>query len=155
MRNKEFKLKDLSYFTEEEVHILERIIDNMDCTEELKENGKEKLTEICATYLEQTGKTLLRSGIVENTDCFRVEGEAQFRIKLQLNEFAKDALLRKYPLTEKDLTEADDKWMLDTSVCALEEPCRFVLSYADEIEIIDSPLLKEYVETFVEKYLKA
>ena len=32
---------------------------------------------------------------------------------------------------------------------------RFVIGLAGDIKIIDSPLLKVYVETFVEKYLKA
>ena len=41
-RHMEFKLKDLSYFTEEEVALLERIINNMDCSNELKDKGKEK-----------------------------------------------------------------------------------------------------------------
>ena len=149
----EFKLKDLSYFTEEEVALLERIINNMDCSNELKDKGKEKLAEICATYLEQTGQPLLRSETDVHTDCFRASGTVQTRIKLQLSEYAKDAIIKRYPLAAKDIKKNDDNWILDTLVYSMEVPCRFVLSYADEIEIIDSPALQEYTSTFVNKYL--
>ena len=153
MRNKEFKLKDLSYFTEEEVALLERIINNMDCSDVLKDKGKEKLVEICATYLEKTGQPVLRAETDVHTDCFRASGTVQTRIQLQLSEYAKDALIKRFPLAGKDIKKNDDNWILDTLVYSMEVPCRFVLSYADEIEIIDSPALQEYTSTFVNKYL--
>ena len=146
-------MKDLSYFTEEEVALLERIINNMDCSDVLKDKGKEKLVEICATYLEKTGQPVLRAETDVHTDCFRASGTVQTRIQLQLREYAKDALIKRFPLAGKDIKKNDDNWILDTLVYSMEVPCRFVLSYADEIEIIDSPALQEYTSTFVNKYL--
>ena len=154
MRNKEFKLKDFSYFTEEEVALLERIINNMDCSDVLKDKGKEKLVEICATYLEKTGQPVLRAETDVHTDCFRASGTVQTRIQLQLSEYAKDALIKRFPLAGKDIKKNDDNWVLDTLVYSMEVPCRFVLSLADEIKIIDSPELSDYVASYYEKHLK-
>lgn len=89
------------------------------------------------------------------TDCFRMSGFEEIPIKLELSLRAKNLLLEEYPLAQKDLKEEDGKWILDTMVTNMAGVGRFVIGLAGDIKIIDSPLLKEYVETFVEKYLKA
>ena len=89
------------------------------------------------------------------TDCFRMSGFEQTPVKLELSLRAKNLLLEEYPLAQKDLKEEDGKWILDTMVTNMAGVGRFVIGLAGDIKIIDSPLLKEYVETFVEKYLKA
>ena len=53
------------------------------------------------------------------------------------------------------LKEEEGKWILDTMVTNMAGVGRFVIGLAGDIKIVDSPLLKVYVETFVEKYLKA
>ena len=67
---------------------------------------------------------------------------------------AKDALIKRFPLAGKDIKKNDDNWVLDTLVYSMEVPCRFVLSLADEINIIDSPELSDYVASYYEKHLK-
>ena len=89
------------------------------------------------------------------TDCFRMSGFEQTPVKLELSLMAKNLLLEEYPLAQKDLKEVGGKWILDTMVSDMAGVGRFVIGLADEVQVIDSPLLKEYVETFVEKYLKA
>ena len=89
------------------------------------------------------------------TDCFRMSGFEQIPIKLELSLRAKNLLLEEYPLAQEDLKEEEGKWILDTMVTNMAGVGRFVIGLAGDIKIIDSPLLKVYVETFVEKYLKA
>ena len=89
------------------------------------------------------------------TDCFRMSGFEQIPVKLELSLRAKNLLMEEYPLAQQDLKEEEGKWILDTMVTNMAGVGRFVIGLAGDIKIIDSPLLKVYVETFVEKYLKA
>ena len=89
------------------------------------------------------------------TDCFRMSGYEQTPVKLELSLMAKNLLLEEYPLAQKDLKEDNGKWILETMVSNMAGVGRFVIGLADEVQIIDSPALKGYIKTFVEKYLKA
>ena len=88
------------------------------------------------------------------TDCFRISGFAQTPVKLELSIRAKNLLLEEYPLAEKDLKYADGKWILETKVSGMEGVGRFVIGLAGDIKIIDSPELKEYINTYVINYLR-
>lgn len=86
------------------------------------------------------------------TDCFRMSGFEQTPIKLELSLRAKNLLIEEYPLAQKDLKEVDGKWILETMVSDMAGVTRFVIGLADEIKIIDSPALEEYIRNFVQKY---
>ena len=88
------------------------------------------------------------------TDCFRMSGFKQIPIKLELSIRAKNLLLEEYPLAEQDLKKVDDNWILETLVCDLAGVGRFVIGLADEIRILESDELKEYIRKFVEQHLK-
>ena len=88
------------------------------------------------------------------TDCFRISGFAQTPVKLELSIRAKNLLLEEYPLAEKDLKYAVGKWILETKVSGMEGVGRFVIGLAGDIKIIDSPELKEYINTYVINYLR-
>ena len=88
------------------------------------------------------------------TDCFRMSGFEQTPVKLELSLMAKNLLIEEYPLAQKDLKEVDGKWILETMVSDMAGVGRFVIGLADEIKVIDSPILKEYIINYVREYLK-
>ena len=87
------------------------------------------------------------------TDCFRMSSFKQTPVKLELSLRAKNLLLEEYPLAQADLKEIDGKWILDTMVSNIAGVGRFVIGLADEVKIIDSPALVEYIKAFVNNYL--
>lgn len=87
------------------------------------------------------------------TDCFRMSSFKQTPVKLELSLRAKNLLLEEYPLAQADLKEIDGKWILDTMVSNMAGVGRFVIGLADEVKIIDSPALVEYIKAFVNNYL--
>ncbi len=88
------------------------------------------------------------------TDCFRMSSFDQTPVKLELSIRAKNLLLEEYPLAQADLKEVGGKWILETMVSNMAGVGRFVIGLADEVTIIDSPALVEYIRTFVNNYLK-
>lgn len=87
------------------------------------------------------------------TDCFRMSSYNQTPVKLELSLRAKNLLLEEYPLAQADLKDTGGKWILDTMVSDMAGVGRFVIGLADEVKIIDSPALVEYIKTFVNNYL--
>ena len=87
------------------------------------------------------------------TDCFRMSSFEQTPVKLELSLRAKNLLLEEYPLAQADLKEIDGKWILDTMVSNMAGVGRFVIGLADEVKIIDSPALVEYIKAFVNNHL--
>ena len=87
------------------------------------------------------------------TDCFRMSCFKQTPVKLELSLRAKNLLLEEYPLAQADLKEIDGKWILNTMVSNMAGVGRFVIGLADEVKIIDSPALVEYIKAFVNNYL--
>lgn len=88
-------------------------------------------------------------------DLFRMPGEKNIHVKLQLGMKAKNLLVEEYPLAEKEIRKAGHKWILETDVCSMLGIGRFVVGLADDIKIVDSPELVEYVNGFVKKNIPA
>ncbi len=89
-------------------------------------------------------------------DIFRFTGFEQYPVKLLLGMLAHNLILEEYPLAEKDMVKAtENHWFLETRVCHYAGVCRFYLGLADDIQIVDSPELVEYIGQFKEKYLKS
>lgn len=66
---------------------------------------------------------------------------------------AHNLLIEEYPLAEKDLSQSEDgRWELNTDVANYAGVARFVVGLMDDIEIVDSPELEEYIATYVAKY---
>lgn len=87
------------------------------------------------------------------TDCFRMSSFEQTPVNLELSLRAKNLLLEEFPLAQADIKEIDGKWILDTMVSNMAGVGRFVIGLADEVKIIDSPALVEYIKAFVNNYL--
>lgn len=89
------------------------------------------------------------------SDCFRMNGKEEFRIQLRLSPYAKNLLIEEYPMAENMLTSVGDcLWQLDTIVYNLAPVARFVIGLADEVDIVGSPELLEFVQNFTKLYMK-
>ena len=91
-------------------------------------------------------------------DIFRMIAQPNaplIHIKISLGRLAHNLLLEEYPLSEKHISQIDNShWMLETDVANLQGIGRFVIGLLDDIEIIESTELKEYITTYINKYLK-
>lgn len=88
-------------------------------------------------------------------DIFRTRGFERTLVTLRLTLRAYNLLIEEYPLSERDLVREDDShWILRTEVCSFAGIGRFVLGLWDDIEIIDSPELSDYLAKKIEKMSK-
>ncbi|MBR5877547.1 MAG: WYL domain-containing protein [Alistipes sp.] len=86
-------------------------------------------------------------------DIFRMNGEQMQPIKLRLGIMAHNLILEEYPLSEKYLKKIDnDHWLLETEVASLAGVARFVVGLMDDIQIIESPHLEQYLANYIEKH---
>jgi hypothetical protein len=81
------------------------------------------------------------------------EGGEPITVKLLLGRLAYNLIMEEYPLSEKYITKQDaSHWLLDTKVANLQGVGRFTIGLMDDIEIIESPELKEYINNYINKY---
>ncbi|MBQ5922661.1 MAG: WYL domain-containing protein, partial [Alistipes sp.] len=86
-------------------------------------------------------------------DIFRMNGEKRHRIRLELGMLSRNLLLEEYPLAEEHITAIDaEHWLLDTEVASYAGVGRFVVGLMDDIRIIDTPELEEYLAGYVTRY---
>lgn len=87
-------------------------------------------------------------------DVFRMTGNLEERVVLQLNTRSKNLLLEEYPLAEKDLIREDGRWLLATTIKSMEGIGRFVIGLAADVKIIEGEQLMEYVKAYDKKYIQ-
>lgn len=121
---------------------------------EKQENRVFKISRIGKVCLLQDSWSNEESHQTSKTDCFRISSFEQSPVKLELSLMAKSLLIEEYPLAEMDLRHEDDKWILETMVSGMEGVGRFVLGLLNEIKIIDSPALEDYIDNYVNNFLK-
>lgn len=121
---------------------------------EKQENRVFKISRIGKVCLLQDNWSNEESHQTSKTDCFRISSFEQSPVKLELSLMAKSLLVEEYPLAEMDLRHEDDKWILETMVSGMEGVGRFVLGLLNEIKIIDSPALEDYIDNYVNNFLK-
>ena len=89
-------------------------------------------------------------------DIFRMNGNERLRVRLSLGILSRNLLLEEYPLAEQQLTPTEDgRWILDTEVANYAGVARFVVGLMDDIRIIDTPDLEQYLANYVAKYWSA
>lgn len=120
---------------------------------EKKENKVFKISRIEKVKALDEGWTKEDKHRKSKTDCFRISSYEQTPVKLELSMMAKNLLIEEYPLAEQDIRKEGDKWILETMVSGMEGVGRFVIGLAQEIKVIDSPALENYIRNFVSKYL--
>ena len=82
-------------------------------------------------------------------DCFRMNGKEDIPVTLKMTLKAKNLLVEEYPLASRDLTFEDGFWWLRTTFKNLTGVGRFVIGLSDQIEIVSSPRLKDYIRIFI------
>ena len=87
-------------------------------------------------------------------DVFRMTGGLDEKIVLQLNTRAKSLLLEEFPLSERDLKQEGDKWILRTVIHSLEGAGRFILGLAADIKIQQGEKLIDYIKQYDAIYVK-
>lgn len=87
-------------------------------------------------------------------DVFRMVGNINEKIVLQLNTRANSLLLEEFPLAEKDLKREDGKWLLKTTIHSLEGAGRFVIGLAADIKILEGKKLLDYIKNYDKKYVQ-
>lgn len=88
-------------------------------------------------------------------DAFRIHGEKRHRVRLELGLLAYNLLCEEYPLAERDIRPAGrGHWMLDTEVASMTGVGRFVVGLLDDIRIVESPELSDYIRHYIAENLK-
>ena len=91
-------------------------------------------------------------------DIFRMSckpGQRLIPVKLRLGHLSYNLLMEEYPLSEKYITQVDnDHWMLETDVANLQGIGRFTVGLLDDIQIVESTELKEYITNYINNYFK-
>ena len=86
-------------------------------------------------------------------DIFRMNGTKRHHVQLSLGILSRNLLLEEYPLSEEYLTPlGNERWMLDTEVASYAGVARFVVGLMDDIRIVNTPELEQYLANYVVKY---
>ena len=87
------------------------------------------------------------------TDCFRMTGKEDIPVTLKMTLKAKNLLIEEYPLSAKYISYDGEWWWFRGQVKALDGVGRFVIGLADQISVIDSHELDNFIRSFVERHL--
>ncbi|MFI3305419.1 MAG: WYL domain-containing protein [Rikenellaceae bacterium] len=88
-------------------------------------------------------------------DIFRMNGQEAVEVTLDLGILAYNLLLEEYPLAERYTSQVGDgRWRLCCRVANLVGVGRFVVGLIDDIDVVDSPELMEYLRGYQREYLK-
>lgn len=86
-------------------------------------------------------------------DIFRMNGKEPKSVKLELGILAHNLILEEFPLSENYLSQiGKDRWLLQTEVRNYAGVARFVIGLMDDIKIVDTPELEQYLANYVAKY---
>ena len=88
------------------------------------------------------------------TDCFRMTGKEDIPVTLKMTLKAKNLLIEEYPLASKYVSYDGQSWWFKGNVKDLAGVGRFVIGLADQMDIIDSPALVNYLKIFTERNLR-
>jgi hypothetical protein len=82
-----------------------------------------------------------------------MNGNERHPIRLKLGILSRNLLIEEYPLAEQHLTPTEDGyWMLSADVANYAGVARFVVGLMDDITIIDTPELEQYISAYVAKH---
>ena len=86
-------------------------------------------------------------------DVFRMHGERRFRIRLDMGPLARNLLCEEYPLAERHIRPTGEgRWLLETDIASPAGAGRFVVGLLDDIRIVDSPELTDYLHRYMAEH---
>ena len=84
-----------------------------------------------------------------------MHGAERHRIRLELGLLAYNLLCEEYPLAERDIRPLGrGRWLLDTEVAGMAGVGRFVVGLLDDIRIVESPELNDYIHRYIAENLQ-
>ena len=86
-------------------------------------------------------------------DCFRMTGKEDIPVTLRMTLKAKNLLVEEYPLSSRYISFDGDHWWFRGNVKDLAGVGRFVIGLADQIEIINTNMLSEYIYEYANTHL--
>jgi proteasome accessory factor C len=90
-----------------------------------------------------------------NLDIFRISGYDKIPVKLQMAMRATSLLTEEYPLAEKYISKINDnQYLFDGWVCDFKGITRFICGLYEEVDIIDPPELKDYLNKKINRMQK-
>lgn len=109
-----------------------------------------RIDSVEVTDTEWQNQTLHQKSFI---DIFRMNGTKRHHVQLSLGILSRNLLLEEYPLSEEYLTPlGNERWMLDTEVASYAGVARFVVGLMDDIRIVNTPELEQYLANYVVKY---
>jgi hypothetical protein len=81
-------------------------------------------------------------------------GKEDIPVTLKMTLKAKNLLIEEYPLSSKSVSYDGQNWWFKGNVKDLAGVGRFVIGLADQMNIIDSPALVNYLQIFTERNLR-
>ena len=87
------------------------------------------------------------------TDCFRMAGKEDIPVTLKMTLKAKNLLIEEYPLASKYISYDGKDWWFKGNVKDLAGVGRFVIGLADQIEVINTPILSQHIYHFSRSYI--
>ena len=91
---------------------------------------------------------------VISPDCFRMTGKEDIPVRLKMTLKSKNLLVEEYPLSAKYISYDGEWWWFSAKVKNLAGVGRFVIGLADQIDVIDSPALINYLKKYTERNLR-
>ena len=88
-----------------------------------------------------------------DADCFRMTGKEDIPVTLRMTLKAKNLLIEEYPLSAKCITYDGEWWWFKANVKDLAGVGRFVIGLADQIEIINTNMLCDYIYKYANTHL--
>ncbi len=83
-------------------------------------------------------------------DAFRMHGNERKRVVIEMGILACNLLCEEYPLAERDIEKVGEgHWRLTTEVANMAGIGRFVVGLLDDIRIVDTPELEEYIGQYL------
>lgn len=81
------------------------------------------------------------------TDLFHFSGEGRSRVTLRIGRLSCNLLKEEYPRAVRFLQpDGEDHWLLTTEVCSFQGVGRFVLGLLEDIEVVDSPDFRLFLQ---------
>ena len=89
------------------------------------------------------------------TDLFRFSGEERRRVVLRLGRLACSLLKEECPQAVRSLQpDGADHWLLSTDVCSFQGVGRFVLGLFEDVEVLESPEFKLFLQEKIKDLTK-
>ncbi len=87
-------------------------------------------------------------------DIFRISGEKEFHVKINLTLRAYNLLIEEFPLSEPYIKQIDDNtWQFDGLVRSKEGVLRFCMGLCDQVRILDNKELQNAMIEKAKKYI--